>query len=304
MKILLVFLMVVGLFMAGGGETLVLAQARYDLYATVKAGTQLAVTDFHLQYKDLDMDQKFSLDDELLNFSGVTFSSVTYTEILGVPNSNLDSPYTDGPDPRFFDWYFNKPADVITTVYINPNVWTYSQVPIPPWRGWDGNFTMGATFEETLQNPNANYTRLIKKGTSKMTGTVSTPFNFVPGGCQLIFNGTYGDGTEVELCVEYVKANHTVPVKGLIKYHLVGTGWFKSYPPDTNPDAGSIYWGIVSVDLTGAVNNATGTMWMGGKLTTAFIKNITGGNVEQYYNGNGKIVSGTIKGAVLLPTVP
>jgi len=44
-------------------------------------------------------------------------------------------------------------------------------------------------------------------------------------------------------------------------------------------------------------------MTMAGMLTMGFIKNITGGNVEQYYNGNGKIVSGTIK-AGLLPTAP
>ena len=39
------------------------------------------------------------------------------------------------------------------------------------------------------------------------------------------------------------------------------------------------------------------------RASSATTKNITGGNVEQYYNGNGKIVSGTIK-AGLLPTAP
>ena len=147
----------------------------------------------------------------------------------------------------------------------------------PPWRGWDGNFTLVGTNEETLQNPNKSFTRLIKKGSSKMTGTVSTPLDYEVDGCQVIFNGTYVNGTEVELCVEYVKANHTVPVRGAIKYHLVGIGWYKSYPTDTDPDAGSIYWGIASVDLTGVVNNATGKMTMGGEITAGFIKNITGG---------------------------
>lgn len=129
MKKLFIFLMVVGLVMVGSGKALVLAQTTYDLYATVKPGTVFGVTDFHLRYLDLDGDQKCS-PDEILSFSGVTFSSVTYTEILEVPYNNFDSPFTDGDNPSIFYWYFNKPSDVITTVYINPNVWTYSQVPV------------------------------------------------------------------------------------------------------------------------------------------------------------------------------
>lgn len=129
MKKLFVFLMVVGLVMAGSGTALVLAQTTYDLYATVKPGTVLDVTDFHLRYLDLDGDQKFS-PNELLSFSGVTFNSVTYTEILGVPYNNLDSPFTDGDNSTILYWYFNEPSTVPTTVYINPNVWTYSQLPV------------------------------------------------------------------------------------------------------------------------------------------------------------------------------
>ncbi len=172
---------------------------------------------------------------------------------------------------------------------------------VPPWKGWDGSFTMSGTNEQTLTDPSPAFTRQIKKGPSKLTGTVSTPLDYELSGCHLILNGTYADGTEVEFCVEYAKANHTVPVKGTTKYHIVGTGWFRSYPPETDPDAGNTYWGILSVDLTGVVNNAAGTMTMAGKITTGFIKNITDGDVEQYYNGNGKIVSGTIN-ASLLPT--
>jgi hypothetical protein len=132
MKKLFFVLMVAGLVMAGSGTTLVLAQTTYDLYATPKDEYQLYTSNFALRYLDLDGDQKFSMDEELISFSGVTFGlvPVTYTEILGVPNSNFDSPYTDGPNPMFSNWYFNKPSNVITTVYINPNVWTYSQVPV------------------------------------------------------------------------------------------------------------------------------------------------------------------------------
>ena len=130
MKKLFVFLTVAGLVMAGSGTTLVLAQTTYDLYATTKGEYQSYTSNFALRYIDLDGDQKFSMDEELISFSGVTFQSVTYTEILGVPNNNLSSPYTDGPNSMFFDWYFNKPSNVLTTAYIAPNVWTYSQVPV------------------------------------------------------------------------------------------------------------------------------------------------------------------------------
>jgi hypothetical protein len=129
MKKLFVFLMVVGLVMTGSGKALALPQTTYELYATVKPGTVLDVTDFRLRYFDLDGDQKCS-PDEILSFSGVTFDSVTYTEILEVPSNNFDSPFTDGGTSNVFYWYFNKPSDVITTVFIIPNIWTYSQVPV------------------------------------------------------------------------------------------------------------------------------------------------------------------------------
>ena len=129
MKKLFVFLMVVELIIAGGGKASVLASTIYELYATVELDTQDPVTDFYLRYNDRDGDQKFSLN-ELISFSGVGYGSTTYTQILEVPLNNFDSPYTDGPNPRIFYWYFKDPSHFNTTIYINPNLWYFDQVPV------------------------------------------------------------------------------------------------------------------------------------------------------------------------------
>lgn len=130
MRKLFVFLMVVGLVMTGTGKASAQAGTPYSLYATAQYPWIGYASDFQLRYNDLDGDGKFSLD-ELLGFSGVTFGPWTYTEILGVPYNNSDSPLTDGPyrSTGWYDWYFNKPSDVTTNAYINPNVWHYTQVP-------------------------------------------------------------------------------------------------------------------------------------------------------------------------------
>jgi hypothetical protein len=128
MKKLLLLLMVVGLVMAASGTASVLAQTTYELYAKIKS--DYSASDFHLRYIDLDGDGKFSLD-ELISFSGVIWTSGTYTEILGVPSDTPDSPLTDGPywDATHHDWwYFNNPEG--GGVYVRPNAWTYSQVPV------------------------------------------------------------------------------------------------------------------------------------------------------------------------------
>ena len=120
--------MVVGLVMAASGTTSVLAQTTYELYAEIKSG--YSASDFRLRYIDLDGDGKFSFD-ELISFSGVIWTSGTYTEILGVPSDTIDSPLTDGPywDATHHDWwYFNNPEG--GGVYVRPNAWIYSQVPV------------------------------------------------------------------------------------------------------------------------------------------------------------------------------
>lgn len=128
MKKLFVFLIVVGLVMTGTGKASAQAYTPYNLYATTQNPWIGYASDFQLRYNDLDGDQKFSVN-EPFSFSGVTWSSTTYTEILEVPYNNFDSPFTDGSTSNVLDWYFNKPSSVATTVYIDPNVWHYTQVP-------------------------------------------------------------------------------------------------------------------------------------------------------------------------------
>ena len=119
--------------MVGSGKASVLAQPTYDLYATSQQ--PWIASDFHLRYADQDGDQKFSLG-ELVSFTGVTYHERTYTEIIGVPGNNFQSPFTDGGvesgvnSPRHDWWYFNEPSSPVTmTLLINPNHWTYYQLP-------------------------------------------------------------------------------------------------------------------------------------------------------------------------------
>ena len=129
MKKLFIFSTVVGLVMAAGVSSLVLAQTTYELRATNSVYPE---RNFQLRYIDLDHDQKFSLN-ELLSFSGVYWPpDNTYTEISGVPSDTTDSPFTDGPESPNCAyvgewWHFAKPSDLGTC--IRPNEWTYSQAP-------------------------------------------------------------------------------------------------------------------------------------------------------------------------------
>ena len=102
-------------------STFATPSAAVILTATSKDTT--VISDFSIEFNDLDNDGLFSLN-ELVSFSQVVFSGFTGTEVTDVPN--IDG-FTDGgpigiwgfKGPNIFGFYF-------------PSNWTYSLSASPP----------------------------------------------------------------------------------------------------------------------------------------------------------------------------